>query len=131
MELGLRDIHDLGVCDEDLMPDRDVPLVDLTRTFRLDWEAATDDYCNSKSWHLEPASEKQVTYMKRLGWHPPEPCSKGLAAHVLSKSRPCTVRQKAFLIKRRLWEPAMSLEEASRIISGLAEREKWGERRRA
>jgi hypothetical protein len=89
-----------------------------------------DGYTPRARWHDQPATEKQVQGLERRGYLPPEEITKGQAAFALNRPTP---RQMALLSARGLYEdgdePALTFDEARKMLDDLARREGWGDRR--
>jgi hypothetical protein len=86
-----------------------------------------DGYTPCHRWHDEPATPKQIEALERRGYLPPESITKGAAAFALNRPTP---KQLALLSARGLYElgdePALTFDEARRMLDDIAKREGWG-----
>ena len=84
-------------------------------------------YVPSKPWERAPASDKQLSFLKRLGLSISRALTKGQASFLLDRALqyeavfpgPATGRQKRFLQQRDAWVDGLSKKEASKIIGEL------------
>ncbi len=84
-------------------------------------------YVPSAPWHRDPASKKQVGYLRHFGLDVERDLTKGEASFLIDRSSefraaypaPATPKQRWFLRKCKRWVDGMSLDEASKVISEL------------
>jgi hypothetical protein len=86
-----------------------------------------DGYHPRARWHDEPATPKQLQALERRGYLPPEGLTKGAAAFALNRPTP---KQLRLLSDRGMYEqgdePALTFDEARRLLDDIARREGWG-----
>lgn len=68
-----------------------------------------DGYKPDQWWHHDPATTAQLGLLKRRGFEPPSPLTKGAAGWALASATP---KQRRALLRFGLWQDRMSFDEA-------------------